>query len=117
MKRWTQDQVRAFALGMPEVREGSHQGRADLRVRNKIFLTFPEDGATVNIKTTPAGLDMLLRSGDMYRDVWGGRWVGVELARVAEDELRNLLVEGYCLAAPKSLVSVVQADPRYRLRA
>lgn len=113
-KPWTQDDVRSFALGLPEVHESSHQGRPDLRVGGRIFATLPEDGRTVNVKTTPLRLDMLLRSGDMYRDVWGGRWVGVELAKVPEAELRELLVAGYCLAASKSLASIVRNDSRYR---
>lgn len=107
---WTQDRVRSFALSLPEAHEDSHFGRPDLRVRRKIFATLPEDGRTVNLKTTPIGLDMLLRSDERtYRDVWGGRWVGVELARVEPGELRELIVEAYCLAAPKTLARAARA--------
>lgn len=109
--KWTQDEVRAFALSLPETHAHAHMGRPDLRVRNRIFATLPEDGRSVNIKTTPLGLDMLLRSSpDIYRDVWGGRWVGVDLSRVDTGELRELLIEAYCLAAPKSLVKLVRAS-------
>jgi hypothetical protein len=79
---WTPEEVRAFALSLPEAHEHAHFGRPDIRVRNKIFATLPEDGRTVNLKTTPLGLDLLIGADPAaYRDAWGGRWVGVELAR------------------------------------
>jgi hypothetical protein len=118
----TQEGVRAFALSLPEAHEQSHFGRPDVRVRNKIFATFPDDGRTVNLKTTPVGLDMLSRSDpSTYRDVWGGRWVGVDLSRADPAELLELLVEAYSLAAPKKLVAEVKrlgaAVPKPRTRA
>lgn len=104
--RLTQEGVRAFALALPEAHQASHMGRPDLRVRNKIFATLPQDGRTVNMKTTPQALDMLLRDDTKaFKDVWGGRWVGVELTRVDAAEVRELLVEAYCLAAPRALAS------------
>lgn len=106
---WTREQLRGFCLSLPEANERSHQGRPDLRVRDRIFATLPPDGRTVNLKTTPLALDMLLRSGSgTYRDAWGGRWVGVEVDRVPRGELRELVLEAYCLAAPRSLASAVR---------
>lgn len=106
----TQQDFRQLALGLPEAEQSSHMGRPDLRVRNKIFATLPEDGRTVNLKTTPQGLDMLQRDDpEAFRDVWGGRWVGVELGRVAAEEVRELLLEAYCLAAPRALAAAARA--------
>lgn len=108
-QRWTQADAREFALRLPETCEAPHRGRPSLRVRNAIFMTLPPDGSTINLKTTPLALDMLLRSGDSsYRDVWGGRWVGVDLAKVAPSELRGLIVEAYTLAAPQALAGEVR---------
>jgi hypothetical protein len=108
---WTQERVRALALSLPEAQEASHMGRPDLRVGNRIFATLPEDGRTVNLKTTPTGLDMLLRSDPKtFRDVWGGRWVGVDLERVDPIELAALLLEAYCLAAPRRLATQVRTS-------
>lgn len=110
-ERWTLEEVRAFALSLPEAHEHAHFGRPDLRVRNKIFATLPEDGRTVNVKVRPIDLDMLARTDpETYRDVWGGRWMGVELGRVEPGELRELIVEAYCLAAPKSLAARARAE-------
>jgi len=105
----TQQQVRDLALSLPEAYADSHMGRPDLRVRKKIFATLPEDGLTVNLKTTPIALDMLLRDDpEAFRDVWGGRWVGVTLARVPSDEVEALLIEAYCLAASRSLAALAR---------
>ena len=101
-----QSWVREIALALPETHESSHRGRPDLRVRKKIFATFPEDGRSVNLKTTPGDLDALLAvDSETFRDVWGGRWVGVDLSRVHPDLLRDLVVDAWRLAAPKSLVA------------
>ena len=110
-ERWDARRVRAFALGLPEAHEASHMGTSDLRVRNKIFATFPPGATVVNVKTTPIALDMFLRSDpETFRDAWGGRWVAVDLGRVTPADLRELLLEGYCLAAPKSLATRARAE-------
>jgi hypothetical protein len=109
-KPLTQADARALALELPETHEASHMGTPDLRVRGKIFATLPAAGKTVNVKTTPLNLDALVQANaTTYRDVWGGRWVGVDLARVTRTELRDLLLEAWTLAAPKSLVRAYAA--------
>lgn len=107
----TQTEVRRLALSLPEAHEASHMGTPDLRVRNKIFATLPAAGFTVNLKTLPENLDALVRSDPAtYQDVWGGRWVGVQLARVPADALGELLVDAWRLAAPKALVRAYDAS-------
>lgn len=108
---WSQDEVRAFALSLPETHEHSHFDRPDIRVRNKIFVTLPPDGRTAIFKTTPLGLDMLLRSGtETYFDAWGGRWVGAILENADPVELLELTLESYCITAPKSLAVMARAS-------
>ena len=52
---------------------------------------------------------MLIRSDPLaYRDLWRGRWVGVDLERVPAHEVRGLVVDAYCLAAPRRLAAVVR---------
>ena len=110
-----QDLVRRLALALPETREQAHFGRPDLRVRNRIFATFPEDGRTVNLKTTPVNLDALVATdSSTFRKVWGDRWVGVELSRVHRSVLRDLIVEAWRLAAPKRLAAALE-EPGGRL--
>ena len=109
--RWTQADVRSFALSLPETYTGSHMGRSDIRVRNRIFLTLPDDGGTVNLKSTPLAVDMAVHyEPAVYRDVWGGRWVGVALAEIEVSLLRGLVIDAYCLAAPGRLAAAVRAS-------
>lgn len=109
-KRWSHAEIREFALRLPETSEDSHFGRPDLRVRRKIFVTLPEEEIqAVILKTTPLALDMLLRSDDsVFRDAWGGRWVRIDLARIDAEELSDLILEAYCLAAPKKLAALAR---------
>ncbi len=101
-----QDDVRRIALALPETTESAHRGRPDLRVRNKILATLPEDGSSVNLKITPLELDALVSFDPAtFRDVWGGKWVGVALSRIDLEQLRELIVDAWRLTAPKSLAA------------
>ncbi|MBK6844010.1 MAG: MmcQ/YjbR family DNA-binding protein [Gemmatimonadetes bacterium] len=69
----THDDVRRLARAFPEVHEGAHMGHADLRVRDKIFASLPDDPAVVSMKIAPVNLDVLVRSDpETFRDVWEG---------------------------------------------
>lgn len=80
-------------------------GHADLRVGKKIFASLPNDPTRVALKITPANLDALVRKDPAtFRDVWGGRWLGVTLATVTAATLQTLLEDAWRLSAPTSLV-------------
>ena len=106
-RRLTHADVRRMALALPGVHEGSHMGHADLRVGDKIFASLPNDPGTVRyMKIAPANLDVLENSDpETFRNVWGGRWVGVALATVSRDTLRELLEDAWRMTAPKSLTA------------
>lgn len=107
----THDDVRRLARAFPEVHEGAHMGHSDLRVRDKIFASLPDDPAVVSMKIAPVNLDVLVRSDpETFRDVWGGRWVEVRLASVTRDTLRDLLEDAWRMTAPASLVNVTRSD-------
>ncbi len=96
--------VRRIALALPGTSEGSHMGHADLRVRNKIFAGIPNDGRSVNLMITPENLDALVGADpDTFRNVWGGRWVGVRLDRVGVKQLRELIKDAWKLRAAKAV--------------
>ena len=110
-RRLTQNDARRMALALPEAHEGAHMGHADLRVRNKIFASLPNDAGRVAIKIAPADLDLLTQADPAtFSDVWGGRWVGVDLERVERATLRQLLADAWALTAPKSLVKASRRD-------
>lgn len=101
--------ARAIALALPEAVEGAHMGHPDFRVRNRIFASMPARGLQMNMRTTPANLDALGRADPRtYRDVWGGRWLGVDLGRVSRPALRALLIEAWTLVAPREMARAGQ---------
>lgn len=105
-RRITPAVVRRLALSLPEAVEASHFGHPDFRVRNKIFASLPNDGRSVNLKTTPVNLDALLTADpDTFSDAWNGRWVGARLDRVELSLLRELLTDAWSLTAPKRLAA------------
>lgn len=100
----TPDAIRRLALSLPECTEDSHMGRPDFRVRNKIFATLPPDGTSFNVKMSPANLQVLVaHAPQTYRDVWAGRWAGVQLNGISQDEARELLADAWALVAPASM--------------
>jgi len=102
-RRLTQADARRIALALPEAEEGAHMGHADFRVRNKIFASLPRRGQ-VAMKVAPENLDALVRSDpETFKDVWGGRWLGVNLDRVSRPVLRDLLEDAWRMTAPKGL--------------
>jgi hypothetical protein len=100
-----QHKVREMALAMPEAAGSQHQGTPDFRVRGKIFVTLPSDGERAVLKMMPADLDLFVHNDpEIFRNVWAGRWMSVDLAQVDPDLFGRLLVDSWCLAAPKRLV-------------
>jgi len=107
----SQDDLRSVAGRLPGTEPGSHHGREDLRVRNKIFATLPPDGSIV-LKTTPENLDALVAADpETFRRVWGERWVGVQVGRLSVERLADLVADAWRLAAPKALVRAFDDGP------
>ena len=99
------DDLRAIVLALPEAHEGGHMGHPDFRVGRKIFATLHPDGVTASFKTTPGNLDALVVADPKtYRAVWGGRYLAVDLRRVARAALCAIAADAWCLTAPKGLV-------------
>jgi hypothetical protein len=107
----TQAEVRALALSLPETSESSHHGTPDVRVRNRIFATFPPSAEVVNLKSAPQNLELLVRRDPAtFSDAWGGRWLGVRLDRVPDEAARELVRDAWTLAAPRSLFRSLRRD-------
>ena len=111
----TFDDVRRFALGLPEAEEVLTWGTdVTFRVRSKIF-AIGADGAThVSIKSTP-----LIQEDLIDRDpatfafaAYVGRfgWVTCDLDRVDAGELESLLRAAWRLTAPKRLAATLPVD-------
>lgn len=48
----TVEEVRAFAMSLPQAEETLHWGKASFRIKNKIFAVIQEDGVSLVVKTT-----------------------------------------------------------------
>ena len=102
----THDDVRAFALSLPEAEEKSHFNKADFRVRNKIFATLPEANKFV-VKATLEDQSILT---DMFPDIFelGGwahqGWTFANLDEITRDQMENVLKNAWKNVAPKRLV-------------
>jgi hypothetical protein len=113
--------IRAICLALPEVVEkpfGDHTSPA-FRVRDKFFVMVDEGASTMNVKA-PKGVQGILVASDperffVPRYVGHIGWVGVRLDLAAEadwGELAEMIVESYCLIAPKRLAAQVDAPPK-----
>jgi hypothetical protein len=110
------ERVRAICLRLPEAVEKSFGGHTApaFRVRDKLFVMTSEDGTSMTMKAPP-GVQQILVGSDPDRFfvpkyVGPKGWIGVRLdLRHAPDwdELAEMIVESYCLTAPKRLAAQV----------
>jgi hypothetical protein len=113
--------IRAICLALPEVEEkpfGGHTAPA-FRVRDKLFVMTSEDGSSMTMKA-PKGVQGILVGSDPDRFfvpkyVGPKGWIGVRLDGAGQagwdwDEVAELIIESYCLTAPKRLVSQWEAS-------
>lgn len=105
----TEDDVRRLALGLPEVTERLSYGTPAFYVAGKIFARIHEEpGVLVCWRPSLDDRDALLQANpDTFftTDHYAGHSsVLIRLARVADDELRELLAEAWESRAPKRLL-------------
>lgn len=108
------DDVRAIVATLPDASEQETWGHPTFRVRKKMFAAMAADGTTASIKATKEEQEALTQAAPetffvpKYVGIHG--WVGVTLARVEEQELRELLVEAWRMTAAKRAVAAYDAD-------
>ena len=106
--------MRTFALALPEAEERETWGEASFRVRNKIFMMLGADGKRAAVKAAREEQEALLAEDPAtfyypeYVGVHG--WVGVVVARVRTDEMRELVTEAWRMTAPKRLVKTFDGE-------
>jgi len=101
----TYDTVRQFALTLPNVEEGTSYTTPALKVKGKLFVRLKEDGETIAIKTSFEEREELMAADpetyyitDHYLHY---DWVLVNLKKVSEAALRDLLRGAHRLAQPR----------------
>jgi hypothetical protein len=103
-----EQEFRRAALGLPEAEEKSHFGKADFRVRNRIFVSLP-DATTAVLKLTREQQEMLSGAEPaLFAAIpggWGARgWTRLTLANCDEATLQSALWMAWRNAAPPSLL-------------
>lgn len=105
----TADDARALALDFPDTAEKSHMGKADFRVRDRVFATLPRAGEMA-LRLDPAEQAALLATAPQTfaaaAGAWGRQgWTIVQLEDVDPQELRELVNEAWRRRAPRRLVA------------
>ncbi len=108
--------VRSICLALPEATEQIAWGEPTFRVRKKIFAMFADshhgDGRIALWCNAPLGVqEILVRSdpGKFFVPPYVGvkGWIGIVLDRTDDAEVRELVVQSYCLIAPRKLQALV----------
>lgn len=108
-------ELRSVCLGLPEVVENQAWAGTQWRIRKRTFahvltVDFADGPVTVvTFRSSGPELDAL-RSADhpFFRPAWGKDAVGRVLDAGANwDEVTELVVESYCILAPRKLVELV----------
>ncbi len=110
--------VRRICLSLPETMEKLSHGEPTFFVRKKVFamcsINHHHDGHIAVVCPAPIGVQRALIEASprkYYRPpyVGGAGWVGVELPRVSDKELKMHLREAWRLIAPPKLQETLDA--------
>ncbi|RUX29015.1 MmcQ/YjbR family DNA-binding protein [Mesorhizobium sp. M7A.F.Ca.US.011.01.1.1] len=110
------DSVRArqLALELPEAAEKSHFGKADFRVRNRIFMSLPENDRAV-IKLDTGQQEMTTAAEPLvFKPVpggWGRKgWTSIILDACDEQTFRSAIRMSWRNVAPPALRKIFDAS-------
>jgi hypothetical protein len=110
MRMVTGEDVRRLALALPRVTEGLVGDHVKFRVGRIVFVSvspdeelmgfgFPKDERAALVASEPGKFVMPRRSDERYN------WVRVRLAAIDEAELRELVVDAWCMVVPKRVAA------------
>ena len=103
------EQVRIFALSLPEATEEPHFEMTSFRVKGKIFATAPPDEAWLHVFVTPEEADASVAEDPAAFELlrWGKRVSGVRVLLAAAEfgRVRELVEDSWRRRAPRRLVT------------
>lgn len=114
MSRQPIERVRSLCLALPETSERLSHGEPTFFVANKVFVMFANnhhgDGhVAVWLPAPPSAQPALIESSSAvyFRPPYVGHrgWVGIELSRISDEELRYHIQVAWELIAPKRLLA------------
>ncbi|WP_459549550.1 MmcQ/YjbR family DNA-binding protein [Nocardia sp. X0981] len=105
----TGDDVRAYALSLPETTEQFAWGMPVFRVARSLFLTLPEDETSMVVRCPVVDRDELVVAEPAKFWIAGHEannpWVRVRLAALDDrDEMKAIIQDSWTLAAPRHLL-------------
>ena len=106
----TVDDVRAIAMALPRTSEHLIRDHVKFRVGRIVYASvspdeerlgfgFPREERAALVASRPDTFMMPLPSDERYR------WVRARLAMLDEDELRELLIDAWCMVMPKTIAA------------
>ena len=106
----TIEEVRRFALSLPRTTESLVRGRVKFRVGRLVYVSFSHDGSVMGfafpkeqrewlVGGSPGKFMLPDRSDLRYH------WVLVRMGAIDEPEMRELVIDAWRMAVPKSLAS------------
>jgi hypothetical protein len=111
------DRVRSICLALPETMEKLSHGEPTFFVKKKVFamcsINHHHDGHIAVVLPAPIGVQQALIEASpkkYYRPpyVGGAGWIGVELPRVSDKDLKMHLREAWRLIAPPKLQAAIE---------
>jgi hypothetical protein len=107
-----------ICLALPEVNEGPAWNGRSWRIRKSHFCQVftVDDGDTQKgimiFRSEPPELDALVHLGHpFFKPGWGSKVVGMVIDDDTDwDEMAELIVDSYCIQAPKKLAALVTGD-------
>ena len=104
------EDVRAIAMSLPRTSEHLIRDNVKFRVGRIVYAAvspdeerlgfgFPKEERAALVASRPETFMMPLPSDERYR------WVRARLAALDEDELRELLIDAWCMVMPKTIAA------------
>jgi len=106
----TLEDVRRFALSLPRTTEALVSGRVKFRVGRLVYVSFSRDGSVMGFAFPKEQRDWLVGGSPgkfmlPERSDLRYHWVLVRMAAIDEKEMRELVIDAWRMAVPKSLAS------------
>ena len=111
----TADDIRRVALTLPRAYEALVRDRVKFRVGQIVFVAlsrdetvmgfgYPKEARTALIDAEPDKFFMPSKSDERYN------WVQVWLAKIDEDEMRELVIDAWRMCVPKKVIAEYEAS-------
>lgn len=108
------DEVRDYALSLPEATEEPHFKYSSFRVRSKIFATVPPDGKTIHVFVDEQRRELAIAMfPESYEKLWWGKnvtGIRIVLAKADAPDVKDLLYCAWKEKAPKRLIRATEIE-------